>query len=77
MLESILARGRWGAELAAVTNQEQADVYKQWLGEGRIFLTKWDQETIDVQWEFLDLALTHGFIDKVPSKGIAARALTE
>lgn len=64
-------------ELAAVTNQQQADVYKQWLAEGRIFLTRWDQETIDVQWEFLDLALTHGFIDRVPSKDTAALALTE
>ena len=64
-------------ELGGVTTQAQADVYKKWLAEGRIFLTRWDQETIDVQWEFLELALTHGSIDKVPPKDTTARALTE
>jgi ABC-type nitrate/sulfonate/bicarbonate transport system substrate-binding protein len=62
-------------ELAGVTDQAQAGVYKQWLQEGRVFLTKWDQATIDSQWEFLELALKHGSIDNIPPKNIAARAL--
>lgn len=64
-------------ELAGVVDQAQADVYERWLGEGRIYLSKWDQETIDIQWEFLELAQKHGVIEDIPPKGVAARALVE
>ena len=64
-------------ELAAVTNQAQADVYKQWFAEDRIFLTEWDQATIDAQWEFLEWGKEVGHLDIVPPKGVAARALAE
>ncbi len=54
--------------LAAVRNQAQAEVYKKWLGAKRIFLARWDRETRDKQWEFLEMASRHGVLGKVPSK---------
>lgn len=62
-------------ELAAVADQAQADVYKEWLADDRIFLTTWDQETVDIQWEFLELVAAIGGISEVPPKGIFTRIL--
>jgi len=54
--------------LAAVKNQAQADVYKKWLRNKRVFLARWDQEVIDGQWKFLEMAKKHGVLGKLPSK---------
>ncbi len=54
--------------LAAVKNQAQANVYKKWLGEGKVFMSKWDVKTRDNQWKFLEMAAKHGVLGKVPSK---------
>jgi hypothetical protein len=54
--------------LAAVKNQAQANVYKKWLSEKRVFLAHWDTETRDNQWEFLEMASKRGVLGKVPSK---------
>ena len=55
-------------KLAAVRNKAQADVYRKWLQEERVFLTRWDQEVVDAQWKFLEMAKERGVIDKVPPK---------
>jgi ABC-type nitrate/sulfonate/bicarbonate transport system substrate-binding protein len=55
-------------KLAGVTTPEAKTVYKKWLGEKKVFLSKWDQKVIDSQWQFLELAKSHGVLDKVPSK---------
>jgi ABC-type nitrate/sulfonate/bicarbonate transport system substrate-binding protein len=55
-------------KLAGVTTPEAKTVYKKWLSEQKVFLSKWDQKVIDSQWQFLELAKTHGVLDKVPSK---------
>ncbi len=54
--------------LAAVKNQAQAEVYKKWLGEKRVYLAKWNQEVVDNQWRFLELAKKHGVLKKIPPK---------
>jgi len=54
--------------LAAVKNQAQANVYKKWLGEKRVFLAEWNRETRDNQWKFLEMAAKRGVLGKVPSK---------
>ncbi len=54
--------------LAAVKNKAQAETYKKWLKSHRIFLAKWDKETRDKQWEFLEMAKRHGVLDKIPNK---------
>jgi len=54
--------------LAAVKNQTQANVYKKWFSEKKIFMSKWDVETRDNQWKFLEMAAKHGVLGKVPSK---------
>ena len=54
--------------LAAVKNKAQAEVYKKWLKDKRVFLAKWDRETRDKQWEFLEMASRHGVLGSVPSK---------
>lgn len=54
--------------LAAVKNQAQANVYKKWLKNKRVFLARWDQEVIDAQWQFLEMAVKRGALKKVPSK---------
>ncbi len=55
-------------KLAAVKNKAQADVYRKWMSEKRVFLTRWDREVVDAQWEFLEMAKRHGVLEKVPDK---------
>lgn len=55
-------------ESAAVKNKAQAETYKSWLKQGKIFLTRWDQEVINSQWEFLKMAKKRGVLTKIPSK---------
>ena len=54
--------------LAAVKNKAQAEVYKRMLKGKRIFLAKWDRETRDKQWQFLEMAKRHGVLGDIPSK---------
>ncbi len=55
-------------ESAAVKNKAQAETYKSWLKQGKIFLARWDQEVINSQWEFLKMAKKRGVLTKIPSK---------
>jgi ABC-type nitrate/sulfonate/bicarbonate transport system substrate-binding protein len=55
-------------ELAGVTNATQTDEYKLWLTKKQMFLTSWDEKTVDAQWQFLELAKKTGIIKTVPSK---------
>lgn len=54
--------------LAAVHNQAEANTYKKWLKDKRVFLAHWDQKTMDAEWKFLDVAKKYGVISKVPSE---------
>ncbi len=54
--------------LAAVKNKAQANTYKRWLKEKKIWLAKWDREVIDSQWEFLEMASKRGVLTKIPDK---------
>ncbi len=54
--------------LAAVKTPAEAATYKRWLKEKKIWLAKWDQEVIDSQWKFLEMAKKHGVLTKIPSK---------
>jgi ABC-type nitrate/sulfonate/bicarbonate transport system substrate-binding protein len=62
-------------KLAGVTTPEAITVYKKWLSEQKVFLSKWDQKVIDSQWQFLELAHSHGILDKVPPKSEHALSL--
>ena len=53
-------------QLAAVKNKAQAETYKKWLKENRIYLARWDRETRAKQWEFLKMASASGVLGKVP-----------
>ncbi|MFQ5903169.1 MAG: ABC transporter substrate-binding protein [Candidatus Binatia bacterium] len=55
-------------KLAAVKTQAQAETYKRWLKEGKIFLARWDHEVVDAQWKFLEMARRRGVLTTVPSK---------
>ena len=61
--------------LSGVKNDAEAAVYKKWLSEGKIFAGKWDRETIDAQWKFLEMAAKHGVLGKVPDKNKVALIL--
>ena len=61
--------------LAGVKNKAQAAVYKKWLATGKIFKGRWDRETIDAQWEFLEMAAKRGVLGKVPDKNKVALVL--
>src|SRR6185312_821717 len=61
--------------LAGVTTPEAISVYKKWLSEQKVFLSKWDQKVIDSQWQFLELAKKTGVLEKVPSKSEHAMSL--
>ena len=61
--------------LSGVKNDAEAAVYKKWLSEGKVFAGKWDRETIDAQWKFLEMASKHGVLGKVPDKNKVALIL--
>ena len=54
--------------IAAIKNKAQAEVYKKWFKERRIFQARWDRKTRDNQWKFLEMAVKRGVLKKVPSK---------
>ena len=53
-------------KLAAVKNQAQADTYRKWLKERKIYLARWDRETRRKQWDFLKMAQKRGVLGKLP-----------
>jgi ABC-type nitrate/sulfonate/bicarbonate transport system substrate-binding protein len=55
-------------KIAGVTNQAEIDEYKLWLQHKQMFLTSWNQKTVDSQWQFLDLCHKVGIIKKVPDQ---------
>ncbi len=55
-------------KLAAVRDEAQAQVYKDWLANHRVFLPRWDKEVVDAQWAFLEMAAAKGVIKQVPDK---------
>ncbi|MFQ5851385.1 MAG: ABC transporter substrate-binding protein [Candidatus Binatia bacterium] len=55
-------------KLAAVKTKAEAETYKRWLKEGKIFLARWDRKVVDAQWNFLEMAKRRGVLKKVPSK---------
>jgi ABC-type nitrate/sulfonate/bicarbonate transport system substrate-binding protein len=61
------AVSKWG-KLAGVKNKAQAEVYKSWFQKKKVFLAKWDKETRDKQWEFLEMAKRVGVLKKIPNK---------
>lgn len=54
--------------LAGVKTPAEAEVYKKWLKEERFFLERWDAQTLNAQWEFLELAKRVGVLKNVPPK---------
>jgi ABC-type nitrate/sulfonate/bicarbonate transport system substrate-binding protein len=61
--------------LAAVKNKAQAEIYKKWLGQKRVFLARWDQKVVDNAWKFLEVAKKHGVLKKIPPKNKTAMIL--
>lgn len=64
-------------KLAGVTSSAEIDDYKLWLDKKHMFLTSWDEKTIDAQWQLLELAKKTGIIKKVPSKDKYTRFVGE
>ena len=62
-------------KLAAVRNEAQKETYRKMLKAHRIYLARWDQEVIDAQWKFLELAKKHGILKKIPDKNKTALIL--
>jgi ABC-type nitrate/sulfonate/bicarbonate transport system substrate-binding protein len=54
--------------LAGVTTPDQIAVYKKFLAEKRIFLSEWNPKVVDSQWQFLEMAKSHGILPAVPDK---------
>jgi ABC-type nitrate/sulfonate/bicarbonate transport system substrate-binding protein len=55
-------------KLAGVTDPAAVGVYKKLLADELMFLTEWNQKSVDSQWQFLELAKKSGVLDKVPPK---------
>jgi ABC-type nitrate/sulfonate/bicarbonate transport system substrate-binding protein len=55
-------------ELAGVTNSAEIADYTLWLDKKHMFVTSWDEKTIDAQWQLLELAEKTGILNGVPSK---------
>jgi NitT/TauT family transport system substrate-binding protein len=62
-----VAMGKYG-KLAAVKTPAEANIYKRWLKENRVLLTRWDSKVVDAEWQFLEVAKKVGVLKKVPSK---------
>lgn len=56
------------ATVTGIKNKAEAAVYRDWLQKKKIFIAKWDKETVDHQWNFLDMAKRRGVLDFVPDK---------
>ena len=56
------------AKVTGIKNKAEASVYRDWLQKNKVFLAKWDKETVDHQWNFLDMAKQRGVLDFVPDK---------
>ena len=56
------------AKATGIKNKAEAGVYRDWLQKNKVFLAKWDKETVDHQWNFLDMAKQRGVLDFVPDK---------
>jgi ABC-type nitrate/sulfonate/bicarbonate transport system substrate-binding protein len=55
-------------ELAGVTRPAEIAEYKKQLAAKRMFLARWDRDVVDAEWKFLDMAKSHGILDRVPAK---------
>ena len=55
-------------KVAGITNEAIAGVYRDWFQKEKLFLAKWDQETVDKQWQFLEMAKQRGVLTSVPDK---------
>jgi ABC-type nitrate/sulfonate/bicarbonate transport system substrate-binding protein len=53
---------------AAVKTSAEAETYKKWFKEKRIFLARWNSKVVDAQWKFLEIAKRAGEIKVVPAK---------
>lgn len=58
---------KYGA-LAGVTKPAEIATYKKWFAEHKIFLAQWNKKAANAEWQFLEMAKSHGIIDKVPSE---------
>ena len=56
------------AKVTGIKNKAEAGIYRDWLQKKKIFVAKWDQETVDAQWDFLEMAKRRGVLDTVPDK---------
>ena len=61
------AEAKFG-KIAGIKDKVEAAVYRDWLKNGKFFLAKWDKETVDHQWNFLEMAKRRGVLDFVPDK---------
>ena len=62
-------------KIAAIKNEAIKETIRKVLKEHGMFLTRWDNEVIDAQWKFLELAKKHGILKKVPDKNKIALIL--
>jgi NitT/TauT family transport system substrate-binding protein len=56
------------AKVTGIKNKAEAGVYRDWLQKKKIFVAKWDQATVDAQWDFLEMAKRRGVLTTVPDK---------
>lgn len=54
--------------LAGVTTPQDVAEYKDWLANKNMFMTEWDQKSVDAQWQFLEVAQKTGILTKVPDQ---------
>lgn len=62
-----VAIGKYG-KLAGVKTPAEANIYKRYLQQNRILLTRWDSKVVDAEWQFLEVAKKVGVLKKVPPK---------
>jgi len=62
-------------KMGGIRNDAERDTYKDWLAKRKIFITEWNQEVVDSQWKFLEMAKKRGVLGEVPDKNKVALLL--
>jgi len=61
--------------LAGIRSDAEAKTYKDWLQKKKLFLSEWNQDVVNAQWQFLEMSAQYGSLAKVPDKAKHAMVL--
>lgn len=55
-------------KLGGIRDKAEADTYSDWMAKRKLFIAEWNEEIVDAQWKFLEMAKKQGVLGNVPDK---------